>query len=439
MAKPITPEPLQQETGSRWPSTTLALVLCILGGFLLGWAAWGSGRTPAVAALLLIFISMCRTRAQAYLLGAGYAFGVLRHTSAFIASWFENNLLVGASAVLAYALVSGAVWCLGWSGSKHIWRKATAPLLAWTVAILPPATVGVPGHPVIAWGSIAPGSQWVGVAASALIPCVWVYFQHRNQSSIAIKARWIAIFLAATLLTYLGQARYQPVSSYGPAAVGITTEWGQTAGAADVIRRIKSIGEMSQQLGESAGPVTVFWPESILGIYDHIVFPIIQDAILRHADRYGQTTVIGIDLPLPGGVYENAAVAFYPDGRSAMAVARQPAPMSLWRPWRGRDTWVADWTAKNTLAMGDGRTAALIFCYEEYLPILYLINEIRDKPDLYVALANTWAERSSEGSDIQTQHSHGMARLFGMPYIKAENRPSSGPDRLPITPYRPQN
>ena len=66
----------------------------------------------------------------------------------------------------------------------------------------------------------------------------------------------------------------------------------------------------------------------------------------------------------------------------------------------------------------------MIFCYEEYLPALYLINEARDDFEVYVAMTNTWAAESELASLIQTKHSLGMARLFGRPYLKAENRPA---------------
>jgi len=193
------------------------------------------------------------------------------------------------------------------------------------------------------------------------------------------------------------------------------------------------MGQMSERLAEDGNPSAVFWPESIIGEYDPSLYGILEMDVLRPAERHGQTTIVGIDLPYPGRRFENAAVAFYPDGRSAVAVARQPAPVSLWRPWAKQGTFLADWKANNMLSLRSGQRVAIIFCYEEYMPILYLINEAKDRPDMYVALANTWAERSPVGSEIQTQHSLGIARLFGRPYVKAENRPANptGLQRLP--------
>lgn len=89
------------------------MTLAFLIGGALGWASWGEGRAPALAALLPVFLSLCKTRSQAFLLGMGYTLALLRHTADFIGGWFDGSLLVGGAAVLAYGVISGAVWSLG--------------------------------------------------------------------------------------------------------------------------------------------------------------------------------------------------------------------------------------------------------------------------------------------------------------------------------------
>ena len=396
-------------------------MLVLLAGVALGWLAWGEGRAPALAALLPVLVALCRSRAQAFLLGLGYTIALLRHTAAFIGSWFDDSLLVGASAVLAYGLISGAVWCLGWSQSGHPWRKALAVVVAWMVAVLPPATVGLPGHPLIAWGAIAPGLGWVGVALAVAVPSalVWWLAEHRLRPLHTAAL----IGLLGSSLGAVGVLQYVAASSYGPATVAVNTAWGKVNGVDDVLRRVESMGQMSKQLAQQEKPATVIWPESILGNYDPALYPVLDIELLKSARSAGQTQIIGMDVPTKDGQYENAAVAFYPDGRSARAVARQPAPLSLWRPWQEKDSFIADWTASNVLTLSNTMRAAFIFCYEEYLPVLYLMNEAQGRVDMYVAVTNTWAAQSPVAAEIQTQHSLGMARLFGRPYVKAENRP----------------
>jgi apolipoprotein N-acyltransferase len=403
------------------PNAFAQAMLVLLAGVVLGWLAWGEGRAPALAALLPVLVALSRSRIHAFLLGLGYTVALLRHTAAFIGSWFDDSLLIGAAAVLAYGLISGAVWCLGWSRSDRPWRKSLAVVVAWTVALLPPATVGLPGHPLIAWGAITPGLGWVGVALALAVPAglVWWLAEHR------LRPLQTAAVLGALLasLGAVGILQFVPGTSYGPATVAVNTAWGKLDGVDDVLRRVESMGQMSKQLAQQEKPATVIWPESILGNYDPALYPVLDIALLKAARASGQTQIIGMDLPTKEKHWENAAVAFYPDGRSARAVARQPAPLSLWRPWQETNSFVADWTASNVLTLSNTMRAAFIFCYEEYLPVLYLMNEAQGRVDMYVAVTNTWAAQSPVAAEIQTQHSLGMARLFGRPYVKAENRP----------------
>ncbi|MCV0439055.1 MAG: conjugal transfer protein TraB [Hydrogenophaga sp.] len=397
------------------------LLAVALVGSALGWIAWGQGRAPALAALLPLLLAACRTRGQAFVLGMAYTLLMERHNPAFIGSWFGNSLVIGWAAETVYVLVSGAVWSLGWSASGKPWRKALAVVVAWIVALLPPVSLGVAGHPVIAWGTILPGSGWVGVGLSVLGPATMVWLVARHRPSAKSLAAVLAL-LGAALCT-IGFARFESPSRATPAAVGVTTEWGQNVSVDGILQRVASMGEVTRTLATQEAPTTVVWPESIIGTYNPALYPVLNIEVLSVARASGQTHIIGMDLVGDGNRYENAAVAFYPDGRTARAVARQPAPVSLWKPWRKTDTFVADWSANNVLTIGATRRAAFIFCYEEYMPFFYLLNELQGPVDLYVAMANTWAAESPEAAEIQTQHSFGMARLFGRPYIKAENRP----------------
>ena len=65
----------------------------------------------------------------------------------------------------------------------------------------------------------------------------------------------------------------------------------------------------------------------------------------------------------------------------------------------------------------------MIFCYEEYIPLLSLINEALDAHNIVVVMANTWASKDVLGATIQAQHSEGIAKLFGKRLLRAENRP----------------
>jgi hypothetical protein len=128
-------------------------------------------------------------------------------------------------------------------------------------------------------------------------------------------------------------------------------------------------------------------------------------------------------LPTADGNFQTAALAFYPAGSSVTALTRQPVPIALWKPWNSTGSFLTNWRSSNILPFRSGIKARVIFCFEEYMPILSLLNEALDDHQMVIVLANTWASSSAETAAIQTQHSEAMAVLFGKRLIKAENRP----------------
>jgi hypothetical protein len=405
----------------KWIPRAVALpLLGLLMGAALGASAWGQGRVPVLALLLPVLVALSATRSQAFCVGLGYAVAVLRFGAAFIGSWFGDDLLIGSAAVLTYGALSGFVWSLGWSGSIRPLRRAAATILAWLVALLPPAAIGVPGHPLIAMGYLLPGSGWFGLAASALVPAagVWAAARHgRAPARVTVGA----VVGAAALLGAASVALYEkPASSLVRGVQAVSTQWGKLTNPDEALTRMERMG----RLQVSPWAVTVVWPESILGRYDPSTYAVLDLEVLRPSRRAGAAHVVGMDIPLPGDRRLHSAGAFYPDGTTATATARQPAPVSLWKTWKSTGTFIANWRSYNMLSLGQGDRAAVIFCYEEYVPALYLLNEAFDEPTVYLAMANTWAARQSGASAVQTWHSLGMAKLFGREYLKAENRPS---------------
>ena len=388
----------------------------LAGGLLLGLAAWGEGRVPVLALALPILVAFSRSRLQAFCVAAGYAIATARFGASFIAAWFDHQLAIGAAGVLACGFLTGCVWAVGWTASGRLGARALAITAAWLLALA--AGIAVPGHPVIGAGYLFPGSGWIGVAIALTLPTMAM----GAASSLATSALrsvgllgFVFLLAVAGVLLREGEPTAHAVRGIQPER----TQWGRLSGQDEALERMQRMGAAAQ--GEQVA--SVVWPESIIGRFDPAMYPVLELELLRGARRSGRTQVVGMDIPAPGERLFNAAVAFYPDGRTAIAIARQPAPLSLWKPWRHTATFVADWTAHNMLSMGQGDRAAVIFCAEEYMPVLYLLNEALDAPTVYLALTNTWAAQSPAAAAIQTWHSLGMARLFGRPYLKAENRP----------------
>ena len=405
-------------TGDPQPPTRWLLASAgFAGGVLLGVVAWGEGRVPVAALALPLLVAFSRSRLQAFCLAGGYAMATLRFDAAFIAAWFDDRLAIGSAAVLLYGLFTGGVWAMGWTASGRIAPRALAISAAWLLALA--AGLVVPGHPLIAAGYLLPGTGWAGVTLALAMPTLALCAAAMMPKAAMRKSALASVLALLSLAGVLLREPPPPVVAHGIQPQ--RTQWGRLLGEDDALARMQRMGAAAP-----AQPVaTVVWPESIIGRYDPAMYAVLDIELLRGARRSGRTQIVGMDIPAPGERLLNAAVAFYADGRSATAIARQPAPVSLWKPWRSRDSFVADWTANNMLAMGQGDRAAVIFCYEEYMPVLYLLNEAFDAPTVYLALTNTWAAQSSSAAAVQTWHSLGMARLFGRPYLKAENRPAA--------------
>lgn len=397
------------------------LIAQVAGG-VLGYAAWGEGRAPALAILLPMMLALCTTRQQAFAMGATYAAALMRLTPAFMGAWYGDSHLAGIVGTLFYVLVCGLVWSLCWSSSSVPWRKALAVAIAWVLALAPPAALWMPGNPLIGWGAVAPGSGWLGVAASLLVPMAFVYVIAAKQYEryLAV-ATVLGLSLALSIMGYVAEV---PTPNRHGNVLAVNTNYPKIAGLDDELSRIQDLGQQASKIGDRGVPITVVWPESVIGTYDTSLYPIFKIELLGKAARMHQTHVVGMDLPLVGsGKFLTAAVAMRPDGTSSTVTARQTVPFALWKPWSSKG-FVTDWTSNNMLTLDDGKQAAVIFCYEEGIPILYLINEALDKPDLYLTMTNLWAAQDvPEQAAIQSHHSLYIARLFGRPYVKAENMP----------------
>jgi hypothetical protein len=289
--------------------------------------------------------------------------------------------------------------------------------------------VVIAGHPLAVAGYALRGWGWAGVVVSALFGAVVVY----GLSALRLAARReaAAVSVLAAALLAVGPALDVPVPAQVRGVATVQTAWGRLHSAEDALPRMAAMGQ-TQSSADSA-VTAIVWPESIIGRYEPALFPVLDLEVLRPAARRGVATVVGMDLPLGRGRQQTVAVGFYPDGRTVTAAARQPVPVALWKPWTD-DSFIVDWTASNVLPMGQGDRAAVFFCYEEFLPGLFLLNELLDDPTMYLAMSNTWADRNGGADTLQRLHSQGMALLFGRAYLRSTNRPtdaSPGPDRLP--------
>lgn len=405
------------------------LVLAACVGTLIGIGAWGEDRLPYLAALLPFAIGITGSRTQAIFLGVSYILATERGHPAFAAAWFDGNMVVGVLLWFLSGLAGGLAWSLGWTASTKPWRKAAASVVAWIVTLVPPIALTSMGHPMVAWGHILPNTGWWGVFASVAVPAalLWMYALTLGPSSVLplVAMPLAGVFLWGGIFAYNAYA-YSPVEyrSLGNIAA-MSTNWGAASNTREIGRRITQIGKHNASLAQNSDLRVLIYPEAIIQRYDPAMLAALKEQVIDPAAKAAQTVILGVDLPRDGGNWDTALMAFYPNGEVAKAFARQTIPLALWRPWQSTDSFSSDWRANNILKLEDGLRARVIFCYEEYLPLLGLINEAKDDFEIVVVVANTWAAKDPLAPAIQAQHSEGIAKLFGRPVMRAENRPKS--------------
>jgi hypothetical protein len=384
---------------------------------LLAWglavAAWGPGRTPAVALVLPVLWSLAPTRKAAVAVGFGYD------------SWgptIVTALLPG----LAGAIVLG----LTWTRTGSPWKLALATVAMLALLLVPPMAAVLPGHPIVAAGFLLPRWGWMGVAAVFLfsplaVVAVRVWARRRWP-----QARWLGPVAIAALAgaAYLSGQVPNPENGRLAGRVGaINTEWGKRpARIEEEVARIGKIGDAAQRLaGGDDGLDTVIFPESSIGSYDPSLFPVLDLEVLSRIRRTGQTVVIGADVMAGPKTVLNSALILRPDGTASSIAARQTPPLAAWRPWSSELHNPANWLGQSTAPVGGGVTARFMFGYEEYLAGLHLLSEAREEHQLVIAMANLWSTANPVANAVQSAHTEGMALLFGRRWVRSVNLPAA--------------
>ncbi|MFD2274243.1 hypothetical protein ACFS07_33130 [Undibacterium arcticum] len=62
----------------------------------------------------------------------------------------------------------------------------------------------------------------------------------------------------------------------------------------------------------------------------------------------------------------------------------------------------------------------VLFCYEEHLPGIILSGIWRKRPEVIVAVSNSWWGKGGVAPVVQERHSESLAKLFGIPLLRAE-------------------
>lgn len=386
----------------------LDLAVGLLCGSTLAYLAWTVLPTPGLAALLPLALAVCRSRAQACSIGFAYVATVLRFNPTEIFS-SNSSLSIGATAVLG-----GVVWSLAWTANISPYRKALANVLAWGTALLPPVGLLVPGHPVLAWGHLAPHTAWLGVVLSAAVPAGTIFWMSRPQQ------RFAQTLLVATFAVYVGFLANNPTPLERRILndmVAVSTRWPLEADPAKVQQRLANMANTVQTLAHEGQIRVVIYPTLHVSTGSAETIDLLKQKVLVTMESAGQTLVLGdsgsaqVDGP--------TATAYGPCGKRETAYALLT---DSWRSWIENPWRVLSVPGHNKIDLGGGIQARIRFGHEELYAFLYLVDEVRGGHQIQLVLQQSWSLVESGLQETSQRHSAAMALLFHRKSLRAGNR-----------------
>ncbi|MBI2770574.1 MAG: hypothetical protein HYX47_13190 [Burkholderiales bacterium] len=326
------------------------------------------------------------------------------------AAWMANLGLAIICAVLA------AIWT---AAARATGRVGITPAigigLALVVTLLPPLGAFAVLHPVHAFGFVWPRGGWLAIVLLAG-GIAW------GAAGLARKNPWFPAGAVVALLAVVPFSATEPNAARGNDRFrSVITSWpDKQLSVEQRIDRITKVGRVVRALA----PLNVNW----------IVFP--ESAVhpapggdyllgLETGSGAPRPTVwVGMSEGPSGSVAAPVVRIYRPDGTVQDVRARQPMPLSLWRPWDS-DAPHARWSSPGLVQSPVG-PAYLSFCYEDLVPGPFLFSAVLEgRPNIIVSVANNSFLPSSDAVQAQAWRIENMSRLFGLPLLRAVNLPAA--------------
>lgn len=389
----------------------------LFAGGILGYLAWSAEVAPVAAVLLPLAILSCSTRGAVFLVALGYHATAVRGLAEFAANFYGGDLMIGALLWLLLAAASAIGWVLFWKKTGSAIVRSSLIVLSMLVTLMPPFASVMPGHPLIGWGYLLPGWGWVGVFASFGISFAVVYWSAKTGRALGhlIIGALLMSVLALTIDTTGVELQSNLVR-------GVSTSLGKPpADDAQMIDRIQSVRQLIQEHSHinEAGHILLF-PETTLGTLDAGYAPILRASIQNPLYEAKASAIIGWEL-LDGVKSKNMVTLFRPDGSVEHAMQRHPALVSMWRPWSETMHFPMSFSKVNRLELNEKYVGALVVCYEEFIPLMFLLDEARGDHNIALIISNSWASVHSSFPEVQRLHSLGMLKLFNRGFARAAN------------------
>lgn len=398
-----------------WPLATFGVVLGACAGI-----AASIGAIPPIACLALPLIAVLGLRSMSW--GVPFAAvlsfhlagtrDLFRAAHAFFpdpnAAWLANAGLAFICALLA------AVWA---AGPRVATRFGVAPAIGLGAVLfatlLPPLGAFAVLHPVHAFGFMWEGGGWVAIL---VLSCglAWI---------AAWLARMNAWLPAGALLALLAASPFsatEPIPARGNDRYrSVNTAWpDQQLSTEQRIDRVTKVGRVVRALA----PLNVSWivfPESAVHSApgtDYLLGLEVRSGLPRPA------VWVGLSQAQSGRVADPTIRIYQPDGSEHEIRARQPMPLSLWRPWDSNAPR-AGWSSPAQVQSPVG-AAYVSFCYEDLVPGPFLFSAaLEGRPNIIVSVANNAFLPSQDAVQAQAWRIENMSRLFALPLLRAVNLP----------------
>lgn len=392
----------------------LRLLLYAMAGAGVGFVSHGHAEPErlALTALVPVIWSLSKKRAEAAAFVFLYYLFAARGVPAGGAVFFGQDT-PGVFSVILWLASSAALaapWVLLWAGRHRGFTSTLLRLLCIFILIsVPPIGLFGWASPLLAVGIMLPGSGWAGLFIFIIALSLLATLKGKYVLTLHCAAASVIIFAAV---------HSQPPQPLPESFVGIDTHYGRvasgSAGFTDAF--IRTSDAAVRVLAENAAYVAV--PETVAGIWT----PASERFWSGLADllrQRGQTLIVGAEIYDDTKKYDNCMIFLGHDGDKIYR-QRVPVPVSMWLPFGGAGTANAYWFDPGVVQLADGRRAAVLICYEQFITWPAL-RSFTASPDMLITTANQWWCRNTSIPNIQLQCAASWAKLFGVPLVTATN------------------
>ncbi|AFT90319.1 carbon-nitrogen hydrolase family protein [Paraburkholderia phenoliruptrix] len=397
----------------------LACVASIATGALIALATWYPGNWPMLLLLLPAVWSGVRGRTSAFAIWIGYYLAGARDIPVVSMRFFSGYeeltrpeaLALGVAFWIAQACVLATPWALLKPDSdSSATRHALCATIATVLVTVPP--LGIIGwlSPAYVASALFPGWKAPGlVLGITAIACA-------ASISRARFARQVAMLLLILSVGARSMASTPVVPSRWTALDTRLGRFDQSS-YASLYARTQQVQAIAQRAFSEGATVAVL-PEEIVGLWRPAMSYWWRDDIQAFAAAK-RTLIVGMDLTAsraPFRYTDSAVIVGTDHGRLD---SRQPVPGALWRPGAAVSAIRGNLTQPYVTVAG--KSVAFSICYEDLLwwPHWRIVLQ---SPDVLISLSNSWFDSDLALAHIQRQGIAAIARLSGVPLLRAVNR-----------------